>query len=151
MFVDRKISDSGSGFSKAIKKIWPDTEHQRCVFHVFCQIKRYTTSRPKTAAGIELYRIARDLLHIKDKKEAEKWIERFIEWMKKYNRFLSRMTYDEYGNMRSTYERLLKAQRSILKLLRERSMFTYLDKKLIEEIGKYRPQQIRSKEESIQC
>ena len=130
------VSDGGSGFSKAIKKIWPNAEHQRCVFHVFCQIKRYTTSRPKTAAGIELYSIARDLLHLKDRNEAEKWTDRFIEWMKKYNHFLSRMTCDEYGNMRPTHERLLKAQRSILRLLREGTMFTYLDKKLIEEIGK---------------
>ena len=80
--------------------------------------------------------MARDLLHLKSKEDTEKWTERFIEWMKKYNSFLSQMTYDEYGNKRPTHERLLKAQRSILRLLKEGTMFTYLDKDLIGEIGK---------------
>ena len=130
------VSDGGTGFAKALKKTWPNAKHQRCLFHVFCQIKRYTTSRPKTAAGIELYSMAKDLLHLKNKEDAEKWTEKFIEWMKKYNSFLSQMTYDEYGNKRPTHERLLKAQRSILRLIKEGSMFTYLDKDLVDEIGK---------------
>ena len=130
------VSDGGTGFVKALKKVWPNTKHQRCIFHIFCQVKRYTTSRPKTAAGIELYIMARDLLHLKSKEDTEKWTERFIEWVKKYNSFLSQMTYDEYGNKRPTHERLLKAQRSILRLLKEGTMFTYLDKDLIGEIGK---------------
>ena len=130
------VSDGGTGFVKALKKVWPNAKHQRCIFHIFCQVKRYTTSRPKTAAGIELYIMARDLLHLKSKEDTEKWTERFIEWVKKYNSFLSQMTCDEYGNKRPTHERLLKAQRSILRLLKEGTMFTYLDKDLIGEIGK---------------
>ena len=49
------MSDGGSGFNKALRKTWPHAKHQRCLFHVFSQIKRYTTTRPKTLAGIELY------------------------------------------------------------------------------------------------
>lgn len=45
------VSDGGTGFAKALKKAWPKAKHQRCVFHVFCQVKRYITSRPNTAAG----------------------------------------------------------------------------------------------------
>ena len=56
------VSDGGTGFAKALKKVWPKAKHQRCVFHVFCQVKRYTTSRPNTAAGAELYMLAKDLL-----------------------------------------------------------------------------------------
>lgn len=36
------VSDGGTGFGKALKQIWPNAKHQRCIFHVFCQIKRYT-------------------------------------------------------------------------------------------------------------
>lgn len=129
------VSDGGTGFSKAVKKIWPKAEQQRCIFHVFCQIKRYTTSRPKTAAGIELYNLAKDLLHLESQADTQQWTESFIAWMKKYNRFLSQMTYDEYGNKRPTHERLLKAQRSILRLLKEGTMFTYLNQELIDELG----------------
>ena len=27
------VSDGGTGFAKALKKIWPNAKHQRCVFH----------------------------------------------------------------------------------------------------------------------
>ncbi len=128
------VSDGGSGFSKALKKVWPHTKHQRCIFHVFCQVRRYTTSRPQTAAGIELYALAKDLMHLKDAKERDCWADRFLHWMRRYNKFLSQMTYDEYGNSRPTHERLLKAQRSILKLLRDGTMFTYLDESLKAKI-----------------
>lgn len=130
------VSDGGTGFAKALKKMWPKAKHQRCLFHVFCQVKRYTTSRPRTAAGIELYALAKDLLHLKTKVEKEEWINRFIEWMKRYNKFLSQLTYDEYGNSRYTHERLIKAQRSIVKLIKEETMFTYMDDDLKREIGK---------------
>ena len=128
------VSDGGAGFKKAVKKVWPHTHIQRCIFHVFCQVKRYTTSKPNTAAGIELYALAKDLLHIEKTSEAEKWVARFVEWMAKYSRFLSQMTYDENGNGRPTHERLIKAQRSIVKLLKEGTMFTYLNKTLTDEI-----------------
>ena len=128
------VSDGGTGFRKAIQKVWPNTEVQRCVFHAFCQVKRYTTGNPNTAAGIELYALAKELLHIENRSDADEWIDRFVGWMSKYNRFLSQMTYDENGNGRPTHERLIKAQRSIVKLLKEGTMFTYLNKNLTDEI-----------------
>ena len=124
----------GTGFGKALKKIWPHVRLQRCVFHVFSQVKRYTTSKPKTAAGIELYELSKDLLHIKKASEIDKWIQSFLNWMAKYNRFLSQMTYDENGNSRPTHERLIKAQQSLLKLIKEGTMFTYLDEELRTQI-----------------
>ena len=130
------VSDGGSGFAKALRKVWPDTKHQRCIFHVFSQIKRYTTTRPNTPAGVELYMLAKDLFAIKRKDNAENWVDRFIAWTKKYSRFLSQMTYDEDGNGRPTHERLLKAQKSIMRLLREGTMFTYLDENLLKELEK---------------
>ena len=130
------VSDGGTGLPKALRQIWPQAEHQRCTFHAFCQIRRYTTTKPKTSAGFELYNLAKDLLHLKNKEEAEEWTFRFIDWMRRYNSFLSQMTYDEFGNGRPTHERLIKAQRSTLKLIKEGTLFTYLDEELIEEIGR---------------
>ena len=128
------VSDGGSGFTKALKKAWPKAEHQRCLFHVFSQIKRYTTTRPKTPAGIELYVLAKDLLHVETNEDANKWTGRFVTWMEKYQKFLEQMTIDDNGNKRPTHERLIKAQRSILRLLKEGTMFTYLDEALRTEI-----------------
>ena len=129
------VSDGGTGFAKALKKIWPKAKHQRCVFHVFCQVKRYTTSRPNTMAGIELYSLSKDLLTIKNKQEAELWTNHFIKWIKKYQEFLSEMTIDERGKKRPTHERLLKAERSLLKLIKENTIFTYLDEELNAEFS----------------
>ena len=91
------VSDGGSGFAKALRKVWPNAKHQRCTFHVFCQVKRYTTSRPNTLAGFELYRLAKDLLKIKNKKEAGIWVGHFVNWTHKHQEFLSQMTIDENG------------------------------------------------------
>jgi len=129
------VSDGGTGFAKALKQTWPKAKHQRCVFHVFCQVRRYTTSRPNTMAGIELYSLAKDMLKIKSKQEAETWVMRFTEWIKKYQKFLSEITIDAYGNKRPTHERLLKAERSLLKLIKENTLFTYLDETLANEFN----------------
>ena len=128
------VSDGGTGFAKALKKTWPHAKHQRCVFHAFCQIKRYTTTQPKTPAGIELYALAKDLLHIETKEQAEEWVDMFVAWMARHSLFLSQMTYDEFGNARPTHERLIKAKNSIVRLLKEGTMFTYLDESLREKI-----------------
>ncbi len=129
------VSDGGTGFAKALKKTWPNTKHQRCIFHVFSQVKRYTTGRPKTAAGAELYDLAKDLLHLKNQREKDRWVHRFIDWMENYHDFLGQMTRDENGQYRPTHERLIKAQNSLIRLLREGTMFTYLDEELLDEIG----------------
>lgn len=99
----------------------------RCIFHVFCQVKRYTTSRPNTQAGVELYSLAKNLLKIENKQEAGRWIEHFMTWIKRHQVFLDEMTIDEHGNKRPNHERLLKAEKSLLKLIRENTLFTYLD------------------------
>lgn len=77
---DAMITDGGSGFQKALKNIWPDTKIQRCLFHGFCQVRRYTTSRPKLLASQELYSIARNLLHIETLSQAQLWVEHYLNW-----------------------------------------------------------------------
>ena len=58
------VSDGGDGLAKALRREWPATRVQRCVFHAFCQVRRYTTSRPNLQAGAELYGIAKALLSV---------------------------------------------------------------------------------------
>ena len=128
------VSDGGTGFKKALKKVWPNARHQRCVFHVFCQVKRYTTSRPNTIAGVELYGLARDLFDVRTKQESEEWTDRFVSWIVRHQKFLSEMTVDEHGNRRPTHERLIKAEKSIERVLQEKTLFTYLDEELCEEL-----------------
>ena len=124
------VSDGGHGFRKALKRVWPKAKLQRCTFHAFLQVKRYTTGRPKTIAGIELYMIAKDLLMIKDMGQAGHWVTRLINWRIRHKIFLSEMTRDEKGKLRPMHERLLKAERSLVRLVRQNTLFTYLDESL---------------------
>jgi len=124
------VSDGGPGFRKALKRVWPKAKLQRCTFHVFLQVKRYTTDRPKTIAGIEMYMIAKDLLMIKDLGQAANWVTRLINWRIRHKAFLSEMTRDEKGKLRPMHERLLKAERSLARLVRQNTLFIYLDESL---------------------
>ena len=65
-----------------------------------------------------------------------RWIHRFIDWMEKYHEFLNQMTREEDGQYRPTHERLLKARNSLVRLIREGTMFTYLDESLQAEIDR---------------
>ena len=55
---DVLVCDGGGGIERARRGVWPNTRVQRCVFHVFCQVRRCTTTRPKTQAGVDLYALA---------------------------------------------------------------------------------------------
>lgn len=61
---DVLVCDGACGIGKVMRACWPGIKMQRCTFHVFCSIKRCTTTRPKTQAGIDLYALAKDLMHI---------------------------------------------------------------------------------------
>lgn len=50
----------------------------------------------------------------------------FVDWVKRYQKFLREMTIDEYGNKRPIHERILKAECSLLKLIQENIFLTYL-------------------------
>lgn len=126
---DMVVSDGGPGFAKALAKHWPDTALQRCTFHAFCQVRRYTTTRPNLQAGIELYSIAKDLLGIRTLKQAKRWVERFLEWCEFWSDFLAERSFVD-GKMRYTHERLRKARGSLVALVNKGTLFTYLDPKL---------------------
>lgn len=59
--------------------------------------------------------------------EAYEWIDYLLGWRKRHDTFLREMTVDEYGNKRSTHERLLKAESSLWRLINRQTLFTYLE------------------------
>jgi len=123
---DLVVTDGGTGFEKARKRVWPDTEVQRCTFHAFCQVKRYTTSRPNLEAGVELYSLAKELLRIKELEEAHMWTAKYLLWCKKWEEFLSETTITN-GHKELTHYRLVKARNSLNSLINKGYLFTYLD------------------------
>ncbi len=123
---DVVVTDGGSGFEKARRMVWPDTSVQRCTFHAFCQVKRYTTSRPKLPAGVELYGLAKDLLHIKDAVSATNWLAAYNDWCLRWREFLAETTVSD-GRRELTHEKLVSAQRSLTRLIKGHVLFTYID------------------------
>lgn len=128
---DVVVTDGGNGFEKAKRVVWPHTKVQRCTFHAFCQVKRCTTTRPKLQAGVELYSIAKNLMHIDDLANAAIWLADFSNWCTRWENFLKEKTIID---RRSQYkhERLRKARRGLEKLARSGTLFTYLEENLVE-------------------
>ena len=126
------VTDGGTGFQKAVRRVWPETRVQRCVFHAFSQVRRYTTSRPRLQAGIELYGLARELLRIETLRQAEWWVERYMQWCGFWADFLEERSWQD-GGYGYTHERLRKARGSLSRLVSQGTLFTYLDPDLTRE------------------
>lgn len=123
---DVAVADGGDGFEKARRAVWPDTRVQRCTFHAFEQVKRCTTTRPRTQAGVDLYKIAKDLLKVSTAEEAAAWLVAYAGWCAEYEAFLKEREVVD-GRPRYKHERLRKARRGLSRLCRQRTLFTYLD------------------------
>lgn len=126
---DVLVCDGGGGIEKARRAIWPYTRVQRCTFHAFCQVKRCTTTRPKTQAGVDLYALAKDLMHIDSLQMSAEWLAAFHRWCNDYEEFLKERGDDE---KRYKHERLRKARKALVALCNAGTLFTYLDEGLVE-------------------
>lgn len=129
---DVVVSDGGSGFARAVARSWPRTRVQRCVFHAFCQVRRYTTSRPRLQAGVELYGLALDLMRLDSLRQADLWVERYLQWCEFWADFLEDVAVVD-GRRRYVHERLRKARSSLSRLVSAGTLFTYLDPGLAAE------------------
>ena len=124
---DVLVCDGGGGIGRAMRAFWPKTKMQRCTFHVFCQVRRCATTRPKTQAGVDLYAIAKDPMHVKDSTEAAIWMARFQSWRAGCEAFLKERN-DKGGYV---YERLRKARRALTELCNAGTLFTYLEEEVV--------------------
>lgn len=55
-------------------------------------------------------------------------------WNQRHKKFLMEQTRDENGELRYTHECLLKANRSLLRLIQTKTLFTYLDKSILNGV-----------------
>lgn len=120
------VSDGSNGFAKAAKAIWPQTRIQRCTFHAANQVRRCTTLNPKLAAGVELLGIANRLDDVRDADAAVSWIVEYSAWCSKWETFLKEFTFKD-GRKMYTHERLRKARRGLNRLIREGTLFTFVE------------------------
>ena len=120
------VSDGSPGLAKAAKMVWPGARVQRCTFHAANQVKRCTTLRPRLEAGAELLGIANKLKDAKDAESATAWLLEYNAWCVKWNDFLKEYTVKD-GKRVYTHERLRKARRGLNKLVKEGTLFTFVE------------------------
>ena len=120
------VSDGSPGLAKAASAVWPGTRVQRCTFHAAGQVKRCTTLRPKSEAGVELLGIANRLMGARDAGSAIEWLLEYNAWCVKWAPFLKEFTVKD-GKKAYTHERLRKARRSLNGLVREGTLFTFVE------------------------
>lgn len=125
---DVLVCDGGGGMEKARRAHWPKTRVQRCTFHAFCQVKRCTTTRPKTQAGVDLYSLAKNLMRVASLQEAAEWTAALHRWCADYEEFLKERADD---GSRYRHERLRKARKALVGLCNAGTLFTYLDEGLV--------------------
>lgn len=121
------VCDGGSGFGKALSYAWPDSRVQRCLFHVWNQIRSATSLRPQTRCGVELLSLGKRLLLVGTVSQAEKWVQDYLDWTRTWKYFLSQKTMHPSGSKSFTHYRLVRARNSINRLIRQGTLFTFLD------------------------
>ena len=111
------VCNGQNGLINAIKSIWFNTKIQRCLFHVWMNVRQKLTLNPKTQAGQELLCLSRELLEIKSIEQANVWQYKFKIWKDKYYEFISQKSVNpETGEIWFTHVRLRSAAFNLGKL-----------------------------------
>ena len=129
---DVAVCDGGTGFERARRRAWPRARAQRCLFHAFSQVRRYTTSRPRLQAGREPCALSIELMHLDTLRRADWWVERYPRWCSFWADVLEDAGVVD-GRRQYTHERLRRARSSLSRLVSRGTLFTYLDPALAAE------------------
>jgi hypothetical protein len=127
------VCDGQKGILLAIARCWPKTRIQRCIFHVWQNIRVKLTLHPHIIAGQELLTLTKVLLRgIATKEAAELWQEQLSSWEQRHGSFIRERTYvSQPGpgkhNWWYTHGRLRSAYRQLTKLIQDNQLFTYLN------------------------
>lgn len=120
------VSDGGSGLPSALRAIWPETKHQRCIFHLQMNITRHLTRNPRTAAGKALRELVMSLSGIDDEEDAIQWQLTLEQWWQTFGHLTRERTMFRNGQWGFTHERLRKAWLLIRKVTRDGVLFTWI-------------------------
>lgn len=132
------ISDGGSGLAAAVRRCWPETKVQRCLVHVQRNVRTYLTNRPRTEAGRMLLRISKALPRVGTAEQAAAWMASLANWHAVHGDLTKQRTYRSSGAVAPawvkagqtwwyTHKRLRSAYLLLEKLVKNGTLFTYLD------------------------
>ena len=135
---DVVVTDGGTGLRAALDQQWQRTRIQRCYFHIRAAVVRHTTLNPRLEAGKEILGLTRELMRVQDLDAAAAWMGSYASWEAKWESFLKQRTYAKKGMERPswakpnqnwwyTHIRLRRVQGLYRQLIRDQSLFTFLD------------------------
>jgi hypothetical protein len=135
---DVVVTDGGTGLRAALDQQWRRTRIQRCYFHIYAAVRRHTTLNPTLEAGKEVLALTRTLMKVQDLDAAAAWTGDYASWEAKWSSLLKQRTYAKAGTERPswaqqnqqwwyTHIRLRRVQGLYRQLLRDKSLFTWLE------------------------
>lgn len=87
------VTDGHKGALAAIRECWPTTRVQRCLVHIQRNIRRVTTTRPKTDQHKALRKLGADLTRAATPEQAIAWIGAVAAFHELYDPWLNERTY----------------------------------------------------------
>lgn len=82
-------SDWHGSIVQAIKQLFPNIPHQRCLVHLRRYSKTFLTQNPKKEAGVSLLKIAKMVTQVNTKQESTSWLKLVDDWYQEYESFLN--------------------------------------------------------------
>lgn len=124
--IESVTSDGHKSILKAIKKSLPDALVQRCLVHIQRMCLLWLTRFPKHIAGVELRRLALQLLKIKSDNDRIYWTRELRAWHERHKDYLQEKTFHEQtGRYWFTHKLLRRSYQTINRALP--NMFQYLN------------------------
>lgn len=120
------VSDGGSGLPSALRACWPETKHQRCVFHLQMNTSRHLTRNPRTDAGRALRGLVMKLSDVHDEDTAIAWQLQLEQWWQAFGHLTRERTMFRNGQWGFTHDRLRKAWLLIRKVAGDGVLFTWI-------------------------
>lgn len=129
--INSITSDGHSAIIKAIKLVYPDVIHQRCVVHIQREANIWLRKRPITNTSKELKGIVQIISAIKTQNDKIAWIKVFNEWLNENQSYINEKARSEQtGRWWYRHKDLRRAAIMIKKAIP--SMFHYLDDESIQ-------------------
>lgn len=108
------VSDGQKGLKKAIKFLFPDALHQRCIAHVIRLSLSWLTKHPQSEAARELRSLVCVLSSVVTGDDAQQWGADLLAWDKQHAKFLAQKSINLVTGRKPYTHRKLRAVRSLI-------------------------------------
>ena len=120
------VCDGGTGIRSALANVWPDTNIQRCIFHLQLNVTRELTRNPRLPAGRALREISQSLGNVRTVEQAIQWRLSLEAWWQAYGHMTRERSMYDNGRIGFTHVKLRKAWGILHRAADAGHIFTFL-------------------------